>query len=95
MDFYSKEEEALMVEFQCRISKVVVSLDGAAQMDALSAIDEAARRLAKEDAYIKKVMILDEGMMAIVVAFFSEDGMKRWLQRFPTDIQFIEKDWGH
>ena len=95
MDFYSKEEESLMVEFQCRISKVVVSLDGTAQLDALSAIDEAARRLAKDDAYIKKVMILDEGMMAIVVAFFSEDGMKRWLQRFPTDIQYIEKDWGY
>ena len=94
MDFYSEEEIKLMAEYQCWISKIFMSMDGVAHISAFAALDEAVSRIVKDDPYIERRTILNGAIQATVVSFMTESGMGEWLRRFPSDIQFIEKDWG-
>jgi hypothetical protein len=93
-EFYTDYERKLMDEFSCRIMKMCVCMDGAAKLAAQEALDEAIHNFVKGSPYIEKRLIFPDAFTATVIVFETEDGMSGWLKKFPSDIRFIEKDWG-
>jgi len=90
-EIYTKEEMAIMKEFNCFIHKLVYCWDN--RLDEVELIENFGQDVSKGLPYIEKNFAESAYRMKTVVVFNDHQGMNAWMRKNPKDQRFIEKDF--